>query len=78
MTKIYFKILSKRIALLISVITYWIVSLFLLIPLIFGLNFYPIAKGLYNFKKKMIELKLMELNYELNIKRAQNLVKFMK
>ena len=48
MIKIYFKILKNRFKLLISFISFIIVSVFLLIPLLFGSNLYPFIKGFYN------------------------------
>ena len=66
MIKIYFKILKNRFKLLISFISFIIVSVFLLIPLLFGSNLYPFIKGFYNFKKQVLKYELMQLNMKIN------------
>ena len=67
MIKIYFKILKNRFKLLISFISFIIVSVFLLIPLLFGSNLYPFIKGFYNFKKQVLKYELMQLNMKKKI-----------
>ena len=78
MIKIYFKILKNRFKLLISFISFIIVSVFLLIPLLFGSNLYPFIKGFYNLKKQVLKYELMQLNMKINQHRLNTVFNILK
>ena len=78
MIKIYLKILKNRFKLLISFISFIIVSIFLLIPLLFGSNLYPFVKGFYNFKKQVLKYELMQLNMKINQHRLNTVFNILK
>ena len=78
MIKIYLKILKNRFKLLISFISFIIVSVFLLIPLLFGSNLYPFIKGFYNFKKQVLKYELMQLNMKINQHRLNTVFNILK
>ena len=78
MIKIYLKILKNRFKLLISFISFIIVSVFLLIPLLFGSNLYPFVKWFYNFKKQVLKYELMQLNMKINQHRLNTVFNILK
>ena len=78
MIKIYLKILKNRLKLLISFISFIVVSVFLLIPLLFGSNLYPFIKGFYNFKKQVLKYELMQLNMKINQHRLNTVFNILK
>lgn len=78
MIKIYLKILKNRFKLLISFISFIIVSVFLLIPLLFGSNLYPFVKGFYNLKKQVLKYELMQLNMKINQHRLNTVFNILK